>query len=72
VLCHAKALGMAQVAKSVWKKLTQGEKQEIERFCDKKLEQYDQRFRAILIDKIMQTEAYDGQREIFYPGQWTG
>jgi len=39
--------GVAQVAKLVWKKQTQGQKQEIERFCDKKLEQYDQRFKAI-------------------------
>ena len=31
---------------SVWKKLTQEEKQEIERICDEKLEQYYSRFQA--------------------------
>ena len=33
-----------QVDESVWKKLTREEKQEIERICDEKLEQYYGRF----------------------------
>nr|WP_300186480.1 hypothetical protein [uncultured Agathobaculum sp.] len=35
-----KTLGVIQVDESVWKKLTREEKQEIERICDEKLEQY--------------------------------
>ena len=44
VLHHTKTLGVIQVDKSVWKKLTREEKQEIERICDEKLEEYYQRF----------------------------
>ena len=40
MLHHTKTLGVIQVDESVWKKLTREEKQEIERICDKKLEQY--------------------------------
>ena len=40
MLHHTKTLGVIQVDESVWKKLTQGEKQEIEWICDEKLEQY--------------------------------
>lgn len=39
-----KTLGVIQVDESVWKKLTREEKQEIERICDEKLEQYYSRF----------------------------
>ena len=38
-------LGVIQVDESVWKKLTREEKQEIERVCDEKLEDYYRRFR---------------------------
>ena len=41
---HAKPLGVIQVDESVWKKLTREEKQEIERICDEKLEDYYRRF----------------------------
>ena len=44
MLYHTKTLGVIQVDESVWKKLTQEEKQEIERICDEKLEEYYQRF----------------------------
>lgn len=44
MLCH-KALGWIQVDESVWKKLTQEKKQEIERICNEKLEQYYQRMK---------------------------
>lgn len=40
MLHHTKTLGVIQVDESVWKKLTREEKQEIERICDEKLEQY--------------------------------
>ena len=40
MLHHTKTLGVIQVDESVWKKLTRDEKQEIERICDEKLEQY--------------------------------
>ena len=40
MLYHTKTLGVIQVGESVWKKLTQEEKQEIERICDEKLEEY--------------------------------
>ena len=38
-----RTLGVIQVDESVWKKLTQEEKTEIERICDEKLEQYYRR-----------------------------
>lgn len=44
MLCH-KALGGIQVDESVWKKLPQEKKQEIERICNEKLEQYYQRMK---------------------------
>ena len=44
MLHHTKTLGVIQVDESVWKKLTQEEKQEIERICDEKLEDYYRRF----------------------------
>ena len=43
MLHHTKTLGVIQVNKSVWKKLHREEKQEIERICDEKLEQYYRR-----------------------------
>jgi TRAP-type C4-dicarboxylate transport system substrate-binding protein len=46
MLHHTKTLGVIQVDKSVWKKLAREEKQEIERICDEKLEQYYSRFQA--------------------------
>ena len=46
MLHHTKTLGVIQVDESVWKKLTREEKQEIERICDEKLEQYYSRFQA--------------------------
>ena len=45
MLHHTKTLGVIQVDESVWKKLTREEKQEIERVCDEKLEDYYRRFR---------------------------
>lgn len=47
MLHHTKTLGVIQVDESVWKKLTREEKQEIERICDEKLEQYYGRFQAV-------------------------
>ena len=47
MLYHTKTLGVIQVDESVWKKLTQEEKQEIERICDEKLEEYYQRFNTV-------------------------
>ena len=38
-------LGVVQVDESVWKKLTQEEKQEIQRICDEKLESYFERLK---------------------------
>ena len=46
MLHHTKTLGVLQVDESVWKKLTREERQEIERICDGKLEQYYSRFQA--------------------------
>ena len=46
MLHHTKTLGVIQVDDSIWKKLTREEKQEIERICDEKLEQYYSRFQA--------------------------
>ena len=40
MLHHTKTLGVVQVDEAVWKKLTQEEKQEIERICAEKLESY--------------------------------
>ena len=45
MLHHTKTLGVIQVDESVWKKLTREEKQEIERICDEKLEDYYRRFK---------------------------
>ena len=50
MLHHTKTLGVIQVDVSVWKMLTREEKQEIERICVEKLEQYYGRF------QIAQTE----------------
>lgn len=41
---HTKTLGIIEVEPTVWKHLTDEEKQEIERICDEKLEQYYMRF----------------------------
>ena len=46
MLHHTKTLGVIQVDESVWKKLTREGKQEFERICDEKLEQYYGRFQA--------------------------
>ena len=40
MLHHTTTLGVIQVDESIWKKLTREEKQETERICDEKLEQY--------------------------------
>ena len=37
---HTRTLGIVQVDESVWKKLTAGEKAEMEKICEEKLEQY--------------------------------
>ena len=37
---HTKTLGIVEVDSTVWKKLTPGEKEEIQRICDEKLEHY--------------------------------
>ena len=42
---HPRTLGVVQVDESVWKKLTQEEKQEIQRICDEKLESYFERLK---------------------------
>ena len=47
MLHHTKTLIDIRIDESVWKKLTREEKQEIERICDEKLEQYYSRFQAI-------------------------
>ena len=52
MLHHTKTLGVIQVDESVWKKLTREEKQDIERICDEKLEQYYGRFQARTEDAI--------------------
>lgn len=44
MLHHTKTLGVIQVDESVWKKLTQEEKWEIEQICDKKPDEYYRRF----------------------------
>lgn len=43
MLHHTKTLGIIQVDESVWTKLTEKDKQEIEQICDEKLKQYHQR-----------------------------
>ena len=45
MLHHTKTLGVVQVDESVWKKLTQEEKREIQQICDKKLESYFERLK---------------------------
>ena len=40
MLHHTRTLGVVQVDESVWKKLTQEEKREIQQICDEKLEDY--------------------------------
>ena len=45
MLHHTKTLGVLQVDESVWKKLTREEKQEIERICDEKLDNYFNRLK---------------------------
>ena len=50
MLCH-KALGGIQVDESVWKKLTQEEKTEIERICDEKLELYFSRLNEMIVGR---------------------
>lgn len=42
---HTKTLGVVEVDSSVWKKLTDAEKQEIEQICEDKLEQYYERLK---------------------------
>ena len=43
MLRHTKTLGIVQVDESVWKKLSQEDKVEIEKICDEKLEAYYKR-----------------------------
>ena len=45
MLHHTRTLGVVQVDEAVWKKLTQEEKQEIQRICDEKLESYFRRLK---------------------------
>ena len=45
MLHHTWTLGVVQVDEAVWKKLTQEEKQEIQRICDEKLESYFRRLK---------------------------
>ena len=45
MLHHTRTLGVVQVDESVWKKLTEEEKQEIQRICDEKLESYFERLK---------------------------
>lgn len=45
MLHHTRTLGVVQVDESVWKKLTQEEKREIQQICDKKLESYFERLK---------------------------
>lgn len=40
MLRHTRTLGIVQVDESVWKKLTAGEKAEMEKICEEKLQQY--------------------------------
>lgn len=51
MLHHTKALGVIQVDESVWKKLTQEEKTEIERICDEKLELYFSRLNEMIVGR---------------------
>lgn len=44
MLRHTRTLGIIQVDEAVWKRLTEGEKAEIGRICEEKLEAYYQRF----------------------------
>lgn len=43
MLHHTRTLGVVQADESVWKKLTQEEKQEIQQICDEKLASYYKR-----------------------------
>ena len=45
MLHHTRTLGVVQVDESVWKKLTEEEKQEIQRICDEKLGSYFERLK---------------------------
>ena len=45
MLRHTRTLGIVQVDESVWKKLSQEEKVEIEKICDEKLESYYERLK---------------------------
>ena len=45
MLRHTRTLGIVQVDESVWKKLSQEEKVEIEKICDEKLESYYNRLK---------------------------
>ena len=40
---HTKTLGIVEVDRSVWKKLTDADKEQIGKICDEKLEQYYRR-----------------------------
>ena len=51
MLHHTKTLGVIQVDGSVWKKLTQEEKQEIECICNKKLELYFSRLNEMIVGR---------------------
>ena len=44
MLRHTRTLGIIQVDEAVWKRLTEGEKAEMGRICEEKLEAYYQRF----------------------------
>ena len=43
MLRHTRTLGIVQMDESVWKRLTKGERAEIERICDEKLDRYYER-----------------------------
>ena len=45
MLRHTKTLGIIEVEPTVWKNLTDDEKQRIDRICDEKLVQYFKRFK---------------------------
>ena len=51
MLHHTKTLGVIQVDESVWKKLTQEEKTEIERICGEKLELYFSRLNEMIVGR---------------------
>ena len=51
MLHHTKTLGVIQVDESVWKKLTQEEKTEIERICSEKLELYFSRLNEMIVGR---------------------